>query len=310
MALISTDLFGCTTDKVQRSIERIKAFEPPEGYFLGFSGGKDSVVIQRLADMAGVKYDAHYHITTVDPPELTRFIREKHPDVIFDRPRLSMRQLIIQKKVPPTRLGRYCCENLKEVNGTGRVVMTGTRWAESVNRKNNQGLVSIFSKNQGAQIALQEGAEFQLNAHGGIVMNMDNDSTRRTVELCYRTHKTLVNPIIDWTEDDIWEFIRAEKIPYCSLYDEGWKRLGCIGCPLARRENQIRGFKRWPVFYKMYLHAFADMLKARNAAGLETTWKTAEDVMRWWLLDSRKCTKAIDGQTQFDEFTSGGAHDD
>lgn len=61
--------------KVETAIERIKTFEPPEGYFLAFSGGKDSVVIKALADMAGVKYDAHYNITSVDPPELVRFVK-------------------------------------------------------------------------------------------------------------------------------------------------------------------------------------------------------------------------------------------
>ena len=78
MALITTDLFGHTVDKVQRSIDRIKAFEPSEGYFLCFSGGKDSIVIKRLAELAGVKFDAHYSVTTVDPPELTHYIRDVH----------------------------------------------------------------------------------------------------------------------------------------------------------------------------------------------------------------------------------------
>lgn len=70
--------------KVETAIERIKTFEPPEGYFLAFSGGKDSVVIKALADMAGVKYDAHYHITSVDPPELVRFVKT-FDDVSMDR---------------------------------------------------------------------------------------------------------------------------------------------------------------------------------------------------------------------------------
>lgn len=70
--------------KVETDIERIKTFEPPEGYFLAFSGGKDSVVIKALADMAGVKYDAHYQITSVDPPELVRFVKT-FDDVSMDR---------------------------------------------------------------------------------------------------------------------------------------------------------------------------------------------------------------------------------
>ena len=62
-------------DRVETAIERLKAFEPPEGYWLAFSGGKDSVVVKALADMAGVKYEAHYQNTSVDPPELVQFIK-------------------------------------------------------------------------------------------------------------------------------------------------------------------------------------------------------------------------------------------
>ncbi len=102
------------------AIERIKIFEPQEGYYLAFSGGKDSVVIKALADMAKVKYDAHYNVTSVDPPELIYFIKEKHKDVIFEKPRykdgrqITMWNLIPLKKMPPTRIVRYCCEYLKE----------------------------------------------------------------------------------------------------------------------------------------------------------------------------------------------------
>ena len=107
-------------DKVDKAIMRLQAYEPEEGYFLCFSGGKDSSVIKALADMAGVKYDAHYHSTSVDPPELIRFIKDNHPDVIIDFPRdkdgnrITMWNLIPRKKMPPTRLVRYCCKELKE----------------------------------------------------------------------------------------------------------------------------------------------------------------------------------------------------
>ena len=74
-------------DKVKASLERIKAFVPEEGYSLAFSGGKDSVVCKALLDMAGVKYDSTYRVTSVDPPELVKFIKEKYPDVKREVPR-------------------------------------------------------------------------------------------------------------------------------------------------------------------------------------------------------------------------------
>lgn len=139
-------------DKVDKAILRLQTYEPPEGYFLCFSGGKDSSVIKALADMAKVKYDAHYHVTSVDPPELVQFIKTEHPDVIFDYPRdkdgnrITMWNLIPKKKMPPTRIVRYCCQALKEENGNGRLKVTGVRWAESANRKKNQGEVTFMDK--------------------------------------------------------------------------------------------------------------------------------------------------------------------
>lgn len=168
--LKQVDLMGNVIDKVQRSVERLRAFEPPEGYYLAFSGGKDSVVIKALADMAGVKYDAHYNATTVDPPELVRFIKEAHPDVSIEKPEKTMRQLIITKKAPPTRIQRYCCQYLKEAHGQGRITMTGVRWAESKGRRDNQGMVTILSGQKTKEtlaIAEESGANFSNTVRGG-----------------------------------------------------------------------------------------------------------------------------------------------
>ena len=160
-------------DKVQVSIERLQTFEPPEGYFLAFSGGKDSVVIKALADMAGVKYDAHYMHTSVEPPEVIRFTREHHPDVAIDFPRdkdgnrITMWNLIPTKKMPPTRIVRYCCKYLKEMGGQGRLVITGVRWAESSNRRRNQGEVTIMSPKKRTKEELVDSGNFTQTPRGG-----------------------------------------------------------------------------------------------------------------------------------------------
>lgn len=254
-------------DPVQIAIKRLQAFEPPEGYWLAFSGGKDSCVIKRLADMAGVKYEAHYNVTSVDPPELVRFIRRSYPDVIFDMPELSMWQLIVRKMMPPTRFMRYCCAELKEHSGCGHVVVTGVRWAESARRQKLYGIAKVCRKNEDKSI----------------ILNDENDESRRLVENCYRTEKTLVNPIVDWSDDDVWDFIRKYNVPYCGLYDEGWKRLGCIGCPMAGTKRREKEFERYPKIRAAYIRAFDRMLEARKAAGKDTKWKTGQEVFDWWI---------------------------
>ncbi len=238
-------LFTPAKPKDEIAIMRLKEFEPPEGYYVAFSGGKDSVTVLDLVRRSGVKYDAHYSLTTVDPPELVRFIKT-FPDVEIRRPKESMWQLIERKTMPPTRIVRYCCEVLKEGSGDGRVVVLGVRWQESTKR-----------------------------------------AGRRMVENCRKSDKgrMLISPIIDWTSDQVWEYIRERNLPYCSLYDEGFKRLGCIMCPITGTKGMLKAAERWPKYYQAYLHAFGKMLiNKRLKVGEENIkWRTAQDVMDWWI---------------------------
>lgn len=285
MSLIEYRLDG-TINKVEQAIQRLRAFEPPDGYWVAYSGGKDSIVIKRLCEMAGVKHECHYSVTSVDPPELVRFIKEQK-DVFLDIPRdadlkeITMWNLIPRKKLPPTRVVRYCCDVLKESSGAGRVTVTGVRWAESARRKNNRKLVHIGSRSN------------------TIVYNTDNDEARRAVEACYRTRKTLVNPIIDWTDADVWEFIKTEKIPYCGLYDCGKKRLGCLGCPLSN--NGDVELREYPKYKEAYLRAFDRMLTERKEACLDTEWTVAEEVYDWLYKKKSGQTNKVDYLTLFKE---------
>ena len=279
-------------DKVQVAIERLKAFEPPEGYYLAFSGGKDSVVIKALADMAGVKYDAHFMHTSVEHPETIYFTRKYHPDVIIEYPRyddgkrITMWNLIPKKLYPPTRIARYCCEALKETGGKGRMTITGVRWDESVNRKNNQGEITLMKPKKAIKEELVESGNFTPTKRGGVVLNNDNVDSRRMIEQCYKMTKTVLNPIIDWTDEEVWEFIHRYNVPYCKLYDEGFKRIGCVGCPMGNNGTELEKF---PEFKKLYLKAFERMLKVRKTKGREDEWTTAQEVYDWWVGDhSRK----------------------
>ena len=155
--------------KVETAIGRMKAFEPPDGYEVGFSGGKDSCVVDALAKMAGVKFVKRYRVTSVDPPELVQFIKEQHPDAIREVPRypdgspITMWNLIPKKLMPPTRMVRYCCDKLKESAGTGKLTITGVRWAESFNRANSQGAITVY--NPSAE--MKNDPNFRLTNRGG-----------------------------------------------------------------------------------------------------------------------------------------------
>ena len=254
--LLENTLFG-EVDRVAIAIERFKTFEPTEGYYGAFSGGKDSIVIKELARMSGVKIDWNYQHTTVDPPELVMFIREHHADVNVNYPKLTMWKLIPKKLMPPTRIVRYCCAYLKESAGTGTVV-TGVRWAESSKR-----------------------------------------SKRGMFEHCLKDKKKMyLHPIIDWSDAEVWEFIKQSGIPYCELYDEGYKRLGCIGCPMARARNREQDFERWPTYKKAYIRAFDAMIKARKYKGKSVKWKNGEEVFDWWMADREGDDKVNDNQCE------------
>lgn len=261
-------------DKVQVAIERLQTVEPPEGFYLAFSGGKDSCCLKALADMAGVKYDAHYNNTGIDPPEVLRFMKKNYPDVIWETPkdkdgnRITMWNLIPQKKMPPTRVVRYCCEALKEGGGMGRFVLTGVRWNESVRRKNTRHLLEEQGK------------------RGRKIYSTDNVEDAPMFKFCHEKSKRLLNPIIDWTTDEVWEFIHEYNVPYCELYDQGVSRIGCIGCPM-RGKHREEDFKRYPKYRELYIKAFDKMIEERRKSGLETEWTCGEDVMKWWMEDGK-----------------------
>ena len=257
-------------DKVQKAIARLKTMEPRDGsgYYLAFSGGKDSQCVYHLAKMAGVKFDAHYSVTSIDPPELMRFIKKEYPDVIWEYPigddgkPTSMWKIISEHTIPPTRQSRYCCDILKEQHGQGRVTVTGVRWAESIRRRDSHGVVDVrTSSKKIINDQLENNEAAQLNSHGNLIFMDDNEETRRMVETCFKKKRTTVNPIVDWGDDDVWEFLNeVAKVPHCCLYDEGFTRLGCIGCPLQGREGMLRDFERWPRYKELYIRAFDKMI--------------------------------------------------
>lgn len=275
-------------EKEKRAIEYLKNFEPEdEPYYLCYSGGKDSDCIRILAHLAGVKHDSHHNLTTVDAPETVRYIKSI-PEITIEKPELNMWQLIEKKLIPPTRLVRYCCSELKERGDKGRLKITGVRWAESVSRAESAGVVRVIGKPKTmVKQAENDEIDYRISRAGGLVMNNDDDKTRRFVERCYRTTSTMVNPIVDWTDDDVWSFLRHYGCKSNPLYQCGKHRVGCIGCPMASKKQRKIELAMYPTYKRAYLRAFEKMLQRRAERGLETPemWKTPEMVMAWWLED-------------------------
>lgn len=204
-------------EKIKKTIEFLTFYAPvAERQCNGpipllFSGGKDSIVIKHLSNRAGIKTRAIYNMTTIDPPELIKFIRHHHPDVIWDKPERGPFFKRLKEKGPPTRMIRWCCSEYKEKKIESLWKIAGIRAEESKKRKNNWAQLTRFSD-----------------------------------------MSIMLNPILYWTDNDVWRYIKENNMPYCSLYDEGFTRLGCIGCPLSGLKNQVREFQRWPKYAKMW----------------------------------------------------------
>lgn len=111
-------------------------------------------------------------------------------------------------------------------------------------------------------------------------MNMDNDNNRRMVEQCYRTSSTMINPIVDWSDKDVWDFLHAYGCESNPLYQCGYKRIGCIGCPMASK-HRYEEFARYPKYKQMYIRAFERMLKSPKNYFKKS--KTGEEVFKWWM---------------------------
>lgn len=242
------------------------------------SGGKDSQVCKELALRAGIPFEIMHNHTTADAPETVRFVRseaKRFEDMgikytinmpTYKGKRVSMWSLIPQKLMPPTRLVRYCCAVLKETGGAGRFITTGVRWAESASRAKGRG---IFEKNG--------------DKEHRIILNNDNDDRRRLFENCRMKSKRTVNPIIDWKDEDVWDFLGEAKCPVNPLYAEGWCRVGCVGCPMAGKSGRELEFARFPKYKGLYLLAFKNLLEERASHGKYISWASPQEVFDWWM---------------------------
>ena len=298
MSLFYTDMFG-EHSKIDTAIARLKNFEEfalsmsDEGYYVCDSGGKDSSVIKQLCIEAGVKFAVYHHHTSVDHPETVYFIRREKKrfedmgikyevDYSYDKDgnRITMWNLIAKKGFP-TRIRRFCCEVLKEGGGDHRVIVTGVRWSESSKRK-SRGIYETITDDKKEKKVLMS----------------DNDDTRKITESCYKKQKFAINPIVDWEEEDVWEYIRLKNIPYNPLYDMGYKRVGCVGCPMNVRIKQE--LDENPKYKQAYKHAFDKYLETHPCISAKGPCANTDDWYNWWVT-GKSATGGTQNVTMFDE---------
>jgi phosphoadenosine phosphosulfate reductase len=206
---------------VDEAVAFIREHEPPEGYLLADSFGKDSTVLLELTKMAGVKYLHIHNRTGIDPPELIRYGKRTRPEVLWIPPRMTMWEGI-KKWFPPTVNRRWCCRVMKEhhVSGTPRDVLVGVRAEESAKRKQRPRIDHIGTLTKKATMLIQEIGKLKAAGANTVVLE---------AILCQslgNSRYTHYKPIFYWLEWHVWEFIESLNLPYCELYDQGFNRIG------------------------------------------------------------------------------------
>ena len=259
------------------------------------SGGKDSSVCVELALRGGIPFEVQHNHTTADAPETVRFVRQEFARLenlgvkctinypVYKGKRTSMWDLIPQKLMPPTRIMRYCCSVLKEQSGHGRFITTGVRWAESSRRKRDRGVFEAYTRNK----------------ENKIVLKGEEQEPSEIFESCKIAAKRIVNPIVDWSDKQVWSFLQDAKVPVNPLYECGMSRVGCIGCPMASKKRYAE-FRRWPAYEKLYIRAFERMMDERKRRGMAGNWQTGQDVFRWWMEED-----VLPGQMSVDDYFDG-----
>lgn len=250
-------------DLIRKSEKMALRLDPENGFYNTFSGGKDSQCLYHLVKMAGVKAKTHMNLTSVDPPEVIRFVKRNYPDVELIKPKMSIYDMAKKKHLVPTRRFRWCCAEFKETSGAGKVTLIGIRKEESA-RRAKRGEISANIKGKRTDETFDQWSEHE----------------EQMVTCVGGRDKILVSPIIHWTERDVWEFLNSNGIPHCELYDQGYTRIGCICCPMSQPRQKRKEIERWPHVKRNWLKTIQWLI---DNGYINHNFSDAETGFRWWI---------------------------
>lgn len=275
-------------------------YNPNDGFYLAFSGGKDSQCLYHVAQLAGVKFKAHFSPTSVDPPQLIMFIKHNYPNVEFGKIKKSIYDVAVDMGILPTMTVRWCCQKFKEHSGEGQVTLIGIRHAESVRRSKRKEFEISHHKFSGSEEQFSEWQQEQIKKK---MKNLNHDQfsidKEHEVKCINGKDSILISPIINWTDEDVWDFLNGMDIVHCELYDRGYKRIGCILCPMSTYKNKLRDIRDFPHVKEkwiraiMYIRCFGGVQKANKHYTTITREKDGLQAInphnnRMWLGGGRK----------------------
>lgn len=262
---------------LQKAEKLALAYDSRGGYYLAFSGGKDSQALYHIAQLAGVQFQGHMNLTSVDPPEVIRFVKKQYPEVELIKPKDSIYHVAVRKQLLPTKKVRWCCEEYKEHAGAGKVTLIGIRRQESSRRKKRNEVEIDSRKFSGDLKGLEKYRKKKLKAKG---INITNATEERTVGCISGKESLLISPLLHWTERDVWIFLnKVMQVPHCELYDQGFHRIGCIGCPMSNFKQKMIENQRWPHVRRNWIQA---IIAIRSGGVFLKILTDGNPVVRYW----------------------------
>lgn len=310
--------FETLQDKIEQSYKNLRlASEMSHEYYgkpvcVCVSGGKDSSVITQLAEEClGTDFEVLTSHTTLDAPPTVKFIEKEFKRLNEKGIKTTYKnrfpventiwELIQKRQSMPTRVLRFCCRTLKETGTKNRIAIVGVRAAESAGRRGRETFSlrgttkkdGLFFSYDHAEEVFRESKEIQ-----------DDNWDCTLISFMKKNKDITVNAIYEWSDEDVWDFIKDRKLEVNPLYSMGFVRVGCLLCPMATKVEKRKQIEMFPTYKQAFINAAQKLLESPAFQKKENvTWKTGEEMFDWWI----ELDDSVDGQMELD--LTGESHE-